>query len=76
VALAPPAGEVLYAEGDCPGEIIPLERGDNGFGYDPIFLLPELGRTMAELSTAEKNQLSHRARALNAALPLLRQFLD
>ncbi|HSQ16680.1 MAG TPA: RdgB/HAM1 family non-canonical purine NTP pyrophosphatase [Anaerolineales bacterium] len=76
VALAPPAGEVLYAEGDCPGEIIPLERGDNGFGYDPIFLLPELGRTMAELSTAEKNQLSHRARALKAALPLLRQFLD
>ena len=76
VALAPPSGEVLYAEGDCPGEIIPLERGDNGFGYDPIFLLPELGRTMAELSTAEKNQLSHRARALKAALPLLRQFLD
>ena len=57
------------------GEIIPVERGDNGFGYDPIFLLPELGCTMAELSMAEKNLLSHRARALKAALPMLRQLV-
>jgi XTP/dITP diphosphohydrolase len=63
----------VYFEGDCPGEILPTERGNNGFGYDPIFLLPELGRTMAELSMAEKNRLSHRARAIIAATPFLRQ---
>lgn len=74
VALADPAGEVSFADGDCPGEIIPLERGDNGFGYDPIFLLPQLDRTMAELSMAEKNQLSHRALAVKAAIPLLRRY--
>ncbi len=62
---------VNYAEGVCPGEIIPEERGTNGFGYDPVFLLPELGRTMAELSMDEKNGLSHRARALRVAQPIL-----
>jgi XTP/dITP diphosphohydrolase len=51
-------------EGYCPGEIIPEERGTGGFGYDPIFLLPELGKTMAELTMEEKNRLSHRARAV------------
>ena len=76
VALANPAGEVVYFEGDCPGEIIPTERGDNGFGYDPIFLLPELGRTMAELSMAEKNRLSHRSRAIMASIPYLHQRCD
>jgi len=73
VALADPAGEVVFFDGDCRGEIIPTERGTNGFGYDPIFLLPGLGRTMAELSMDEKNQLSHRARAVRAAIPTLRQ---
>ena len=54
-------------EGICEGEIIPAEHGTGGFGYDPTFLLPELGRTMAELSMDEKNRLSHRAKAvLNA----------
>jgi len=74
VALVETDGEIAYFEGDCPGEIIPAERGSNGFGYDPIFLLPEMGRTMAELSTDEKNQLSHRARAIKAALPTLRRL--
>jgi len=64
-----------FFEGQCPGEIIPEERGENGFGYDPIFLLPELGLTMAELSMAQKNQLSHRARAVRAALPFLEKLL-
>ena len=60
-----PALQIL--EGICEGEIIPTERGTGGFGYDPIFLLPELGRTMSELSMDEKNRLSHRAKAvLNA----------
>lgn len=75
VALAWPSGEVRFAQGDCPGEVIPEERGTNGFGYDPIFLLHELGLTMAELSMAQKNQLSHRARAVRAALPILLESL-
>lgn len=68
-------GKIQYAEGICPGEIIPEERGQNGFGYDPVFLLPKLGRTMAELRMEEKNRLSHRARAIRAARPILIEFL-
>lgn len=75
VAIAVPGGEMYYADGDCPGEIIPEERGQNGFGYDPIFLLSETGLTMAELSMEAKNRLSHRARAVQAALPILTELL-
>ena len=71
VAIATPEEKLYYAQGNCPGEIIPTERGQNGFGYDPIFLLPEASLTMAELSMDQKNQLSHRARAVKAALPVL-----
>lgn len=71
VAIATPPGKIYYAQGNCPGEIIPDERGSNGFGYDPIFLLPEVGLTMAELSMEQKNRLSHRARAVKASLPIL-----
>lgn len=74
VALALPFGDVYFTEGDCRGEIIPEERGTNGFGYDPIFLLSELGLTMAELSTQQKNRLSHRARAVKKAIPLIRRL--
>jgi XTP/dITP diphosphohydrolase len=76
VALATPDGEVRFAQGDCPGEIIPQERGDNGFGYDPIFLLSGMELTMAELTMAQKNQLSHRARAIWAARPFLIELLS
>ena len=65
-----------YATGECPGEIIPDERGSNGFGYDPVFLLQELGKTMAELSTKEKNRYSHRARALQVAVPMLVRIIN
>lgn len=58
---------VIITEGICEGEIIPEERGTGGFGYDPIFLLTDLGKTMAELSMDEKNRLSHRARAVMKA---------
>lgn len=75
VALATPGGELRFAEGECRGEIIPEERGEHGFGYDPIFLIPAKGRTMAELSLEEKNQLSHRGRAVKAAIPLLLELL-
>jgi XTP/dITP diphosphohydrolase len=71
VAIASSDGSVQIVEGTCPGEIVPEERGTGGFGYDPIFLLPELGLTMAELSEETKNRLSHRARAVQAAKPIL-----
>lgn len=71
-AIAVPGDETIHlVEGVCPGQIIPEERGQNGFGYDPIFLIPELGRTMAQLEMDEKNRLSHRARAVLAARPWL-----
>jgi len=75
VAIALPSGEIRLAFGQCEGEIIPDERGSNGFGYDPIFLIPELGHTMAELEMAEKNRLSHRARAIRNAIPILKEVL-
>jgi XTP/dITP diphosphohydrolase len=75
VAIAVPGGQVYYREGACPGEIIPEERGDDGFGYDPIFYIPEAGATMAELGRAVKNTISHRARAVHAAIPLLAALL-
>jgi XTP/dITP diphosphohydrolase len=75
IALVEPTGRVQFTEGICPGQIISEERGDNGFGYDPIFWLPELGKTMAELSMEQKNRLSHRARAVLAARPQLQEFL-
>jgi XTP/dITP diphosphohydrolase len=75
IALGTPDGQVLFADGNCYGEIIPTERGENGFGYDPIFYLPELQKTMAELSMDEKNRLSHRALAVKNALPLLQTLL-
>jgi XTP/dITP diphosphohydrolase len=74
LAIAVPQGKLYFAEGNCPGEIIPEERGTGGFGYDPIFYLPEFDQTMAELSMEQKNQISHRARAVRAAVPILQQF--
>ena len=76
VAIATPQGDVFFSQGDCPGEIIPDERGSNGFGYDPIFFIPEAGLTMAELEMPDKNRLSHRARAIKAALPTLLELLQ
>ena len=72
IAIALPDGETHLAEGYCEGEIIPEERGTGGFGYDPIFLLPEWGKTMAELSIEEKNHISHRAQAVRNAKPFLK----
>ena len=74
-ALVGPQGQQATAEGACPGQIIPTERGDNGFGYDPIFLVENYEKTMAELTMEEKNQISHRAGAIHALLPDLRRLL-
>jgi XTP/dITP diphosphohydrolase len=73
LAMAQWGALVLEAEGECRGEIAQEPRGDNGFGYDPIFLVPELGRTYAELDEEVKNRISHRARAVAALLAKLRQ---
>lgn len=74
VAIATPDGELRFAEGNCYGEIIPEERGAGGFGYDPIFFIPNLGLTMAELGMEEKNRLSHRALAVQNAIPIIREI--
>ncbi|MCZ2128033.1 MAG: RdgB/HAM1 family non-canonical purine NTP pyrophosphatase [Anaerolineales bacterium] len=74
IAVAKPSGEIEYATGECVGEIIGEERGARGFGYDPIFLSPELGETMSEITVEEKNEISHRARALLAAKPILQKI--
>lgn len=76
VAVASPQGDLFYATGDCLGEIIPEERGTNGFGYDPIFYFPEWGKTMAELPPEQKNRISHRARAVMAAVPVLEKVFS
>jgi XTP/dITP diphosphohydrolase len=61
-----PGGPIVTAEGVLEGRITEQPRGSGGFGYDPLFELPDLGRTLAELTPAEKNRLSHRARAIHA----------
>ncbi len=72
IAIAGPGGRVVYAEGECAGIIALKPVGEGGFGYDPVFFLPELRKTMAELTLAEKNAISHRGRAARAAAGLLR----
>ncbi|MBR5381306.1 MAG: non-canonical purine NTP pyrophosphatase, partial [Oscillospiraceae bacterium] len=64
IACGFPNGDILRTEGTCEGVITRAPKGENGFGYDPVFLLPERGKTMAELSAEEKNAVSHRGRAL------------
>lgn len=59
-----PDGRKIVARGECPGVIARAPHGENGFGYDPVFYLPELGITYAELPSEQKNAISHRARAL------------
>jgi XTP/dITP diphosphohydrolase len=76
VALVNSNGEIVTAKGQCDGEIIAEERGNNGFGYDPLFLFPHLGKTMAELDLDEKNQISHRALAIRAIFPGLLKMLS
>lgn len=63
VAVALPDGRVFDAQGTEEGIVVNTPAGSNGFGYDPIFFIPELGKTAAQLSMAEKNRISHRARA-------------
>jgi XTP/dITP diphosphohydrolase len=75
VAIATPQGELRLAHGRLEGLITSEPRGSHGFGYDPIFFLPELGLTLAEVAPDVKNRISHRARASAAARDLLAELL-
>jgi XTP/dITP diphosphohydrolase len=74
IAIANPEGDVELCSGECDGFIAFKPRGNRGFGYDPIFYLPELGKTMAELPLEEKNKVSHRARAAAKAREVLKRL--
>jgi len=71
VALVGPEGSPIVTSGSCPGDIIPEGRGHGGFGYDRIFRLEGSGLTMAELTTDQKNEISHRALAVKKLIPIL-----
>jgi XTP/dITP diphosphohydrolase len=68
LALADPGHTTQFFEGECRGEIVPEWRGQAGFGYDPVFLVPEAGKTFGEMPPEEKRLYSHRARAMYALL--------
>jgi len=74
IAIATPEGQSKVCYGECHGMIALEAKGENGFGYDPIFFLPEIGKTMAELPLEMKNQISHRARASQKARQVLQQL--
>ncbi len=76
IALVWPMGNQETVEGSCQGYIAYKPRGSNGFGYDPIFYLPELGKSFAEVDAATKNGLSHRGRAAHRAAELLRKLSE
>ncbi len=73
IALAWPDGKLLTAEGYLHGQIGFEEKGEGGFGYDPLFILPELGKTTAQIGAEEKNKISHRAVALQELVEKLRE---
>ena len=74
IAIATPDEEVKICSGECRGFITLAPRGEQGFGYDPVFYLPELGKTMAELPLELKNQVSHRGQAARKARELLKKL--
>ena len=72
IAIAGPDVQTTLHSGSCEGRIAPAPRGDNGFGYDPVFLFRDIGLTMAEISTERKNRVSHRAEAARKAAQSLK----
>jgi XTP/dITP diphosphohydrolase len=74
IVIATPEGQSEVCYGECHGMIALEAKGKNGFGYDPIFSLPEIGKSMAELPLEMKNQISHRARASQKARQVLQQL--
>lgn len=76
LAVAVPGQETETVSGTCEGQILEARRGTNGFGYDPVFYVPEKGLSMAELSSEEKNKISHRANALKKLDVVLDEILE
>lgn len=74
--LGPLGPDVITADGTCEGILLDAPRGTGGFGYDPLFLFPELGQTFAELGVGTKGDLSHRAKAMRAIRPRLLAYLQ
>jgi XTP/dITP diphosphohydrolase len=74
LAVVSPDGREVIAEGSCRGRIGFREKGKRGFGYDPLFVLPKYGKTMAELSLEEKNSISHRGKALRKLKKIITNF--
>jgi len=75
IALATPGGEVEFCSGECRGFITFEPKGKQGFGYDPVFYLPKLGKTMAELPLEIKNRVSHRGQAARKVRRLLKKSI-
>ena len=75
IALVAPWGDEEVVEGECRGRIGLEERGERGFGYDPIFIIPRYGKTVAEFSIEEKNRLSHRGKALRKLKKILKRYV-
>ncbi|MDD2556816.1 MAG: XTP/dITP diphosphatase [Desulfuromonas sp.] len=73
MALCSPSGDCHIFEGRLEGQILTEPRGSSGFGYDPLFWLPEQGKSLAEISLAEKNRISHRAQTLTQVMAYLKQ---
>ena len=77
IAVVFPGGNMrLTSDGTCEGVIIPEERGSGGFGYDPIFFMPDKGKTLSEMTEDEKNAVSHRGNAIRKIAPLLQAYLN
>ena len=74
LVVATPTGEEYLTEGVVEGRILTERRGKEGFGYDPLFYLPDFGRTMAQLNVNQKNKISHRAQAFRKAVPILKEL--
>lgn len=75
IALVSPDGHVITADGQCDGYITYEERGNDGFGYDPVFWIPEYNKTFAQLDASVKNKISHRAKALEALKDKIKDYI-
>ncbi|HVJ50775.1 XTP/dITP diphosphatase [Desulfitobacterium sp.] len=75
LVIATPDGQEFLTEGTVEGRILHAPRGQEGFGYDPLFFIPDFGRTMAELTMIQKNKISHRAQAFQRAIPILKDLV-
>jgi len=76
LVIAPAEGKTAFVEGECKGTIIHEPRGEHGFGYDPLFLVPEYNKTFSEITPEDKNKISHRSRALRKLLEILPKYVQ